>query len=239
MDCGLCTERGQWTKRVRFGQQGQAMLELAIFGALTIGALGFLIRIGMKMNYDQEIRMAAFRRALAAASADNQTDMDAMGTAFHYVADRQMPSPNDGFMSLLRERTEASAFVEWGDRLSFAFAIDKNEDGFTDDGFKDLGYKTQPLIVVRSNNAPEKTLRNDDIPKPMSLPGGGGTLLPSEGIVKGATTANVTSGRITQSTGRSSVSSTTTTSSKTQVNTRFGNQDLDPSIISTSQTVNW
>ena len=101
-------------------QRGQALLELAIFGMVAIAALGFLIRVGMQMNYDQEIRMAAFRRALAAAAADNGTNQDALAVTYYYASDRQMPNPTDGLMTLPRTRTEASAFVEWGQRLTFA-----------------------------------------------------------------------------------------------------------------------
>src|SRR3989338_1385595 len=101
-------------------ERGQALLELAIFGMVALASLGFLIRVGMQMNYDQEIRMAAFRRALAAAAAYNGTTQDAIAATYHYASDRQMPNPSDGLISLPRSRTEASAFVEWGDRLTFA-----------------------------------------------------------------------------------------------------------------------
>src|SRR3989338_5082023 len=98
---------GTWNLRNLFGNQrnhrnGQALVELAVFGSILLAALGFLLRVGMKMNYDQEIRMATFRRALAAAHADNGTDQDAMAVLYYYMSDRQMPDPGDGMMSLPR-----------------------------------------------------------------------------------------------------------------------------------------
>jgi hypothetical protein len=159
-------------------------LELAVFGGLALGALTVLIGAGMMANYKQEIRMATFRRALAAAAADNGTDQDAMGVAFHYMSDRQMPDPQDGFMSLPRVRTEASAFVEWGDRLSFAAAS---------------RYRTQPRIIVRLNNV-EEEVRQSDI--------GGATLMVTDGTLQ-----NTSGGQITQTNGRSALGSSTTTTS--------------------------
>ncbi len=198
----------------RHGQAGQALLELAIFGAVALAALGFLIRIGLEMNYDQEIRMAAFRRALAAASSDNGTDRDAMGTVFHYIADRRMPNPTDGFMSMPRSRTEASAFVEWGDRLSFATELQGNSD---------LGYNTQALMAVRSDGS-ELTYRQADVPDDASFSGGDVDmrLLAFSGIETQSTTTNNESGTITQGGGGSSVSSCTSTSSNTTLNANVG-----------------
>lgn len=135
-------------------REGQALIELAVFGAVALAALGFLMRIGLRMHFDQEIRMAAFRRGLAAAGADNgTTDADALGTLYYYVASRQMANPNDGYMSLPRTRTEASAFVEWGDRFTYAY-----------DGAGDAGRKTETLYVVRSNGT-EQEFRASDFPR--------------------------------------------------------------------------
>lgn len=103
---------------------GTALSELAIFGMVALAALGFLLRVGMTMNYAQEVRMGAFRRCLAAAYEDDHTFNDAVGTTVHYVLNRRMPNPTDGFMTMPRTRTEASCFAEVGDRLTFAFMDD-------------------------------------------------------------------------------------------------------------------
>ena len=157
-------------------RSGQALLELAIFGGIVLAGLGFLIRIGMKMNFDQEIRMAAFRRALAAAYADNCTKDDAMGTAYYYRVDRQMPNPTDGFLAMPRSKSEAGAFVEWGDRLTFAS--------------KDRNPKTQPRLVVRlnDNETDEATLSYDDLPKDTQAPDG--ELIAFKGFIREEDTWN-------------------------------------------------
>lgn len=184
---------------------GQALLEFAIFGVVTLAALGFLIRVGMTMNFDQEIRMAAFRRALAAAHAENSTDQDAMAVAYHYMSDRQMPNPTDGFMSLSRTRTESSAFVEWGDRLTFAYEIQGNDAA---------GRKTQPRVVVRSNNV-EQEFRQNDFPDDED-----GLGEAFRGVVSEATTTNDSKATLSQTVVGASLASTTTTCSDTTLNTK-------------------
>ena len=191
------------------GEGGQALLEMAIFGMAALAALGFLVRVGMKMNYDQEIRMAAFRRALAAAGADNGTTQDAMAVAYHYTLTRQMPNPSDGFMSLPRSRTEASAFVVWGDRLTFAYE--------TDDLNSDAGRETQPLVVVRLNDTVEEHRQND-----FELPAGGpGQAL--QGVLTESETWNTAEGTITQTESTSTLdNNNTNTVTLTKINTRAG-----------------
>ena len=199
-------------------QAGQALLELAIFGAVALAALGFLIRVGMQMNYDQEIRMAAFRRALAAAGADNGTDHDALGTVVYQIANRRMPNPTDGFMSMPRSRTSASASVEWGDRLSFAAEVPGNPD---------IGYSTQPLIVVRSDGT-ELTYRQSDLPDDAAFAGGDVSdadirWIAFKGVETESWTTNTQSGTITQNGGGGSVGSCTDTSATTTLNsTKYG-----------------
>ena len=217
--------------RPRIHQTGQALIELAVFGGIAIAALGFLIRVGMMMNYNQEVRMAAYRRALAAAGADNGTDQDAMGATYHLIVNRQMPDPSDGFMSMQRMRTEASAFVMWGDRLASAFKLDGNET---------LGYKTQPMVIIRSDNiiatdtnpnTELQPLRQEDF-NPV------GNSTSDQGVVTDSTTVNTTtSGSLAQTPTGSSMSSGMSTTSTSTLNTKAGG-----SISSTdagTSTVNW
>jgi hypothetical protein len=49
-------------------QRGQAMIELAVFGSLIIGALGVLLRYALTAQYTQQTRMRAFRNTLMLAS---------------------------------------------------------------------------------------------------------------------------------------------------------------------------
>lgn len=217
---------------IKRNRNGQAIMELAIFGTIALAALAFLLKIGIRMNHDQEIRMAAFRRALAAARADNNTDQDAMGTTFYYVSNRQLPDATDSFMAPSRQRSEASAFVEWGDRLTFAHEL--NENG--DDTF---GYRTQPLIVVRSDGA-EREFRQDDFPDDIPLGGGGPIdviLVATPGIVQDAVTTSNTSGTITSSGGGSSLSSGSSTTSTTNLLTKAG--DSITSSVGSGTGVSW
>ena len=203
--------------------KGQALTELGIMAGIVLVALAFLVRVGMKMNYDQEIRMAAFRRAMAAAQADNTTDRDAMGTTFHYISHRQMPNPSDGFRLMPRNRTEASAFVEWGDRLSFAFEHRGNP----------LGYQTQPKIVVRSDNT-EQQYRLSDWARPPE----GTDITAVAGVVGNAAGGNVTAsltntstGRIQQTQAGSSLAvSSTSTSASTGLNAVDGPNTISSQV---------
>ena len=196
-------------RRGGVGHAGQAMVEMAIFGAVGIAALAFLINVGMRLNYDQEIRMAAFRQALAAAHADNGTDQDAPGTVFHYILQRQAPNPGDGMMLLPRMRTEASAFVEWGDRFTFA-------SEFSDNLPDNTGYKTQPLIVVRSDDQQvsyhQDDQLNDIVMGPM-------TFQAAEGIVNHSTTKATVNATIIQSGAGSQLTSGGQTCTTTKLNT--------------------
>ncbi len=196
-------------RRGGVGHAGQAMVEMAIFGAVGIAALAFLMNVGMRLNYDQEIRMAAFRQALAAAHADNGTDQDAPGTVFHYILQRQAPNPGDGMMLLPRMRTEASAFVEWGDRFTFA---SEHSDNLPDN----TGYKAQPLIVVRSDNQQVSYHQDDQL---NDLVMGPMTFKAAEGIVNNSTTTATVNGTIRQSGAGSQLTSGGQTCTTTKLNT--------------------
>ncbi len=202
-------------------------MELAVFGAVALAALGFLIRIGMKMNYDQDIRMAAFRKGLAAARADNGTNQDSLGVVYHYIANRQMPNPTDGFMTLPRTRTEATAFVEWGDRFTMAYRAPIP-------GSLENGRKTTTRYVVRSDGV-EQTFRGSDFPYDYVF--AGRAVDSFEGIVREFSTTNTTSGGINYDPGGTSAGSTTTTCATSTVNTNAG--DTVGSCLTASTGVSW
>ncbi len=207
--------------------RGQALLELAVFGMIAMAALGFLIRVGMQMNFDQEVRMAAFRRALAAASADDaranpthESAQDAVAVSYYYANDRQMPNPTDGYMSLSRSRSEASAFVEWGDRLTFAY-----EDPHS----PNAGHQTHQHIIVRSNNK-EQDFRQEDFPK------SSGDNFAFQGVVSHSELTNTSRATISQNAGGSSVASNSSTGSTIYVNTKGGETPVRSSV---SGSANW
>ncbi len=211
--------------------RGQALLELAVFGTIALAALGFLIRVGLKMNYDQEVRMMAFRRALAAASADNGTDQDAMGVTMHYVTHRQMPDATNGYFNAGRERSEASAFVEWGERLTFAHEIDTNGDGYADSPF---GSKTQPLTIVRSDDQ-EGEFRQDEFPDDEF--NGQEFKIATRGVVKTARVLNDTQSTIAQNPAGSTANGSVTTNATTEVQTKSGGSVS--STLGSGTFVNW
>ena len=98
---------------------GTALTELAIFGGICIAAIGFLMRVGMQMNYSQEIRMAAMRRCLHGALGDDGTWQDAVATTAFINLDRIQPNVSSSF-DFIRQLTYASANCVAGDRLTFA-----------------------------------------------------------------------------------------------------------------------
>lgn len=206
---------------------------MAIFGAIALGALGFLIRVGMKMNHDQEIRMAAFRRALVAARFDNGTDGDALGTLYYYVSDRQSPDPNDGFMSLPRVRTQASGFVEWGDRFTFAHG-----DRMVN---QDRGRKTRLLAIARVNTTESKFLRADDFPETADGWTDESCLacvkVAFRGIMAKSSLTNTTSGTITQNAANTKATSSNQAGSSVTLNTKT--PVTVGSSLSTGASANW
>lgn len=206
------------------------MVEMAIFGAIALAALGFLIRTGMQMNFDQEIRMAAFRRAMAAARADNRSDQDSMGTVVHYVSDRRMPDPSDGLMSMPRVRTESSAYVEWGGKMTFANKPAANLDGTSVGG---LGVHTQPRVIIRTNDREFRELYLEDFPNPLEQ----GTRVVRLGVSREGLTNNTVNSTATGSNTGSRVNPITQTHSETRLNTLAG--DVAASDIGTNATVTW
>jgi len=200
---------------------------------VAIAAIGFLIRVGMKVNFDQEIRMAAFRRALAAAHQDNGTDQDALGTVYHMISHRQMPNPNDGHMTLPRSRTESSGFVEWGDRFTQAY----HRDGFPE------GRNTQPRILVQSDHAAPVEFRMEDFPDDVVDPNASDDVIfthyATRGIVDESTTTNTSNATITQNGSWSMLSSNTDTCSSTTVRTTAPSAPVTSCVGGGGGTVVW
>lgn len=234
-------------------ERGTALLELAVFGMVTMAALGLLIRIGMQANFDQEVRMGAFRRALAAASADDLLPngprgdkQDALSVSYYYMLDRQMPNPTDGFLSLTRNRSHASAFVERGRWLTFAFE-DANDP--------EIGQRTHPRTLVRLNDQ-EQSFRDNQFPcdATMGVTCHGAAAnfnQANEGIIRESWTTNLQSPgstTISQTEGGSGVSTTTTTESEVVVNLKDNAADGRPacgapgvmcSTLSSTASVGW
>ena len=56
-------------------KKGQAILELAIFGAILIMLLGALINYGLRYNYQQLAMQRAFRKALGTSATSSVANM--------------------------------------------------------------------------------------------------------------------------------------------------------------------
>ena len=198
--------------RSRLDRQGQALLECAVFGALAVAAMGFLIRIGMSFSHQQDMRMAAFRRAERAAYWDNNTFNDALGTNFYYIIDRQMANPNDSYFSLERNRYESSGFVMWGNHFTFAFEKAGDPDN-------QLGYLTQPLVVVRSNGE-EKEYRQNDFPDDIATHAGAGMIVAFRGGTSETKTTHSSWGTISQRDSLGHLTANSETAESTLLNLR-------------------
>ena len=224
----------------RCDERGQALLELAVFGVLALAALGFLIRVGMQANYEQEVRMAAFRRAMAAADALNNVNerdrADAMAVGYHYIVDRQMPDPLDGFMGLTRNRTEASAFVEWGDHLTFAWETPKARLGGDADRKDPRGWKTQPLFLIRQNDQAQAFRQNEFDNRDRSL---GSATNARRGSTLSSTTTNQVTANNRQTGESTAAGATTTTTTETVVNLRDGTKTITSEIGGGGSTAGW
>jgi len=129
---------------MRRHQAGQALLEFAIFGSLALFALAFLIQIGLRVNYQQEIDQQTFRRALA--KSDSYSVVEPPGVTYLQFRDRQIPSPADGFAVMPRVATQGAASVVWG-------TFQANTDVDDRDG--------QYLTVVRVNGTTQE-FRGDE-----------------------------------------------------------------------------
>jgi len=126
----------------------QALVEFAIFGSLFLVALAFLVQIGLRMNYQQEIEQQTFRRAMSAAQQEG--DEESQMTTYYQVRHRQIPDPSDGFAVQPRVRTESAATVVWSEFLTFL----------------DRGRDSQPRTLVHLDNTPPgEPIRAEDLKK--------------------------------------------------------------------------
>jgi len=71
---------------------GQALIELAVFGTFFLMLLGVLLSYGLKYNFQQKAQMTAFRRALKIASDQER----GVGSAM-VMEDRSIPDPSTLF----------------------------------------------------------------------------------------------------------------------------------------------
>ncbi|MBU1124496.1 MAG: hypothetical protein KKC84_00545 [Candidatus Omnitrophica bacterium] len=92
-------------RQERFREEGQALLELSIFGSILLMLLGVLLQYGLRFNYQQQLDQETFRKAMAQArwsrGEGHPTSVDYM-----VIRDEHIPDPSSpwgvGQMSALQ-----------------------------------------------------------------------------------------------------------------------------------------
>ena len=137
--------------------RGQALLELAIFGSLTLIAVAFLIQIGLRVNYQQETDQQTFRRAMKIAQSEGS--MESASIIHYQFRDRQVPDPSDGFSMMPRTLTQGMANVVWGEHLAvgdrndrrsqerFIFQVNSTQREFREEDFKVRQGRNIPIVT--------------------------------------------------------------------------------------------
>lgn len=128
--------------------KGQALVEFAIMGSLALLALAFMIQIGLRQNYQQEIQQQTFRQALSAKpGVESDDDFERQAIQVQHFRDRQIPNPSQGFAVMSRTPTQGSAAVTWGDKLTY----------LSDDS------DSRPKIIVRLNNSQTDIISDEGV----------------------------------------------------------------------------
>ena len=165
---------------------GQAMIEFAIIGSTALMALAFLIQIGLRMNYQQEIEQQTFRLALKRAQEEGDVESEAI--LYQHIRDREIPDPASEPTIMPRTSTQASSAVTWGEYLTF-LADDRD---------------SQPRVVVHVNDTRADNFRSGDFE-------GGGA--PKDApLVRAIHNQFTSTGQLTQASGASSLSSSSSAS---------------------------
>ncbi len=80
-------------------KRGQAMIELAVFGSLTMFTMAFMIRYGLQYNYSQVTQQETFRLALARAHEAYPLQQ----ASVFLIRDRRMVDPTSPFVNSERQ----------------------------------------------------------------------------------------------------------------------------------------
>jgi len=94
--------------------KGQSLVEIAVFGSLLLLLLGFLLDYGLQYNYQQEVKMEAFRRALRMAG---ESDL-AKSQEIVLVKDLHIPDPGDRFALGQRAPFRGASSIFWSNKTS-------------------------------------------------------------------------------------------------------------------------
>lgn len=97
---------------------GQSILELAIFGSILLFVLSLLVQYGLSLNYDQNLKMQTFRKALTLARQRADTSRQIELTV---VKDQTIPNPADQFGASETSPYTAQASAAWTEHLNFGY----------------------------------------------------------------------------------------------------------------------
>ncbi|MDD5004885.1 MAG: hypothetical protein PHS93_00035 [Candidatus Omnitrophica bacterium] len=78
-------------------KNGQALLELSIFGSLILLLLGVLVAYGLRYNFQQQAQMEAFRKAQELAFKNDNGGQPYGSATYVLVKDRHIPDPSSPF----------------------------------------------------------------------------------------------------------------------------------------------
>ncbi len=175
------------------------MVELAIFGPFALLALAFMIQLGLRMNYQQEIEQQTFRHALRIAKKEGKNESPSV--TMHQFRDRELPDLSSGFSFLPRVSTNASATVTWAEHLT------RLEEGDPD---------SEPRIIVRlaKRTSPIAAAKNHDFELRS------GQLKENQPLIKKINKTTTSTGHLTQSSVSGAVSTDVTDTTEMLLNTK-------------------
>jgi len=105
-----------------FNLKGQALIELATLGTILIFCLGILINYGLQANYQQEVFMSTFRRAMGLAYNQTSNELGPSGTVvLTALDDRRMISPDNAYGLASRSQFSRRESATWSDNLTLSY----------------------------------------------------------------------------------------------------------------------
>ena len=106
-------------------KSGQSLVELASFGTILLLCVSMLIQYGMRANYQQNLKMQAFRKAMQAAYVNSGPASSATLTM---LQDKPIPNPHDTWGFAERVPVSAGDSVVWDVNLSALYEYGNPDD---------------------------------------------------------------------------------------------------------------
>lgn len=138
--------------KIRYSRKAQSMTELAVFGALLIVGLAYLLRYGIQYNEQQRLKMETFRRAMGEAYQKGESP------AIVAVKDFSLPEPGDRFGIGSRTTVQSTAQVIWSNEL---YSSSNSLPSSTADEATQLNAAAQPSLSYLFNPQSSAPQRKD------------------------------------------------------------------------------